>query len=118
MINREIIKTLTDKISGLLEEGPMLPGSISEQWNVCGKKECRCRDKVSPKRHGPYPQLSFTLGGRGSSMFIKIKDLEKAQEYTLRHREFKRLFGELLRAHVKEVREYGFADEAIEEKEK
>ena len=118
MTNREKINTITQKMAELLGDGPMLPGNISEQWNVCGKKGCRCRDKVAPRRHGPYSQLSFTLGGKGSSMFIKSADLRKAQQCTLRHREFKRLLTELLETHIRVVREHGFENEPMEDLEK
>ena len=48
------IERITNKVSRL---GPMLPGSISEQWNVCGKPDCRCKDPKKPRKHGPYYQL-------------------------------------------------------------
>ena len=28
--------------------GPVLPGSISKQWNVCGKPGCKCKDAKHP----------------------------------------------------------------------
>lgn len=34
--------------------GPVLPGSLSEQWNVCGTPGCRCKAPANPKKHGPY----------------------------------------------------------------
>ena len=34
--------------------GPVLPGSLSEQWNVCGTPGCRCKAPSNPKKHGPY----------------------------------------------------------------
>ncbi len=34
-----------DKIkSKILKLGPFLPGSLSMQWNVCGKKDCACKE--------------------------------------------------------------------------
>ena len=38
MKNEIKIKRVQEK---LLNLGPMLPGSLSEQWNVCGKKVCQ-----------------------------------------------------------------------------
>ena len=32
--------------------GPVLPGSLSEQWNVCGTPGCRCKARSNPKKHG------------------------------------------------------------------
>ncbi len=44
--------------------GPVMPGSLSEQWNVCGTSGCRCKAPSNPKKHGPYYQRSFTVAGR------------------------------------------------------
>jgi hypothetical protein len=33
------------------------PGSLTEQYNVCGNPRCRCKANP-PKKHGPYYQLS------------------------------------------------------------
>src|SRR3990172_12820126 len=57
----EKIQRMKNELLGL---GPMLPGSISEQWNVCGTPGCQCKDPKRPVRHGPYFQLSFSVKGR------------------------------------------------------
>ena len=62
----------------LLELKPMLPGSISEQYNVCGKANCRCKDEVAPKRHGPQLKLGFTLDGKSSTLVIRKADRDAA----------------------------------------
>ncbi|MCP4761591.1 MAG: hypothetical protein GY870_07400 [archaeon] len=46
------------------------PGSLSKQYNVCGKAGCRCKDEKDPKKHGPYYNLSYTYKGRGTSEYI------------------------------------------------
>jgi len=44
-----------DQIKTQLQRlGPMRPGSLSRQYNVCGKAGCRCKDPQNPQRHGPY----------------------------------------------------------------
>ena len=91
----------------LNEIGPMLPGSISEQWNVCGTPGCRCKDPKKPVKHGPYYQLSYTLGGRSSSMFIKKEDLGEARRRLKRHAQFKVLCKELVQADVALCRKTG-----------
>ena len=40
MTPEQRIERLFGKLSGL---GPMLPGSISKQWNVCGTEGCACK---------------------------------------------------------------------------
>lgn len=91
----------------LLDLGPVLPGSISEQWNICGTQGCRCKDRNNPKKHGPYYQLSFSIGGRSSSMFIKKEDMAEASKRVRRHKEFKKLMTELIHTYVEQVRENG-----------
>ena len=75
-----IVEQLTTKIAGL---GPMLPGSISEQWNVCGTPRCRCKDPKKPMKHGPYYQLSFTIGGKSSTMFVKKEAILPPKDFVL-----------------------------------
>lgn len=92
----------------LARMGSMLPGSISEQWNVCGTPGCRCKDPNKPVKHGPYYQLSFTLGGKSSTMFIKKEDLAEARRRIKRYQQFKALCTELLFANVAVTRKIGF----------
>ena len=91
----------------LMRLGPMLPGSISEQWNVCGTPGCRCKDPDEPVRHGPYYQLSFTVGGKSSTMFIKKDDLPEARRRLKRYQQFKTLSSDLVHAYVALARKTG-----------
>jgi len=54
--------------------GDLRPGSLSEQYNVCGVEGCRCKASP-PKKHGPYSQLSFTRKGKATSRFVRREDL-------------------------------------------
>ena len=99
------IKQLKQKLVNL---GAVLPGSISEQWNVCGTPSCKCKDSKNPQKHGPYYQLSFSVGGRSSSMFIKKEDISEARKRVRNYQEFKKLTTELVQAHVDLIRSNGF----------
>ena len=99
------IEQLKGKLAQL---GPMLPGSISEQWNVCGTPGCRCKDPDKPVRHGPYYQLSFTVGGKSSTMFVKKADLPEARRRLRRYQQFKALSTALVHAHIALTRKTGF----------
>jgi len=57
----------------LLELGDLRPGSLSEQYNVCGNPRCRCKEDP-PKRHGPYYQLSWTRAKKSTTRFIRKPD--------------------------------------------
>ena len=51
--------------------GPIHPGSLSQQYNVCGNPSCRCKDPKRPRKHGPYYQLSYTWRGRSTTRFVR-----------------------------------------------
>jgi hypothetical protein len=55
----------------LLALGVMRPGSLSQQYNVCGKPGCRCKDPHQPQRHGPYYQVSYVHRGKSTTQFIR-----------------------------------------------
>jgi hypothetical protein len=99
------VAQLRDKLARL---GPMLPGSISEQWNVCGTPGCRCKDPKAPVKHGPYYQLSFTVGGRSSTMFIRKEHLPEVRRRLKRYQTFKTLCTDLVHAYVDWARKSGF----------
>ena len=59
--------------------GPLRPGTLSRQYNVCGTPGCRC--KADPaQRHGPYHQLSYTWHRRSRSEFVRESELVALQE--------------------------------------
>ena len=72
------MKTLEKQIEKTKMElsaiGDMRPGSLSTQYNVCGKPGCRCK-ATPPVKHGPYYQVSYTRKGKSSSKFVKKEDL-------------------------------------------
>ena len=51
--------------------GEMRPGSLSRQYNVCGKPNCRCKAPENPQRHGPHYQLSWVHRGKSTTQFIR-----------------------------------------------
>jgi hypothetical protein len=70
-----VLEAQIDRIKGELGRiGDLRPGSLSEQYNVCGNPNCRCKTDPS-KRHGPYYQLSFTRNGRSGTKFVKKPQL-------------------------------------------
>lgn len=93
----------------LLQLGPVLPGSISQQWNVCGSPGCQCKDPKHPRRHGPYYQLSYTLQGKSSTLFLKPTEVAEARRSIARYRTFKQLCGALVAAYVTQLRQQHLA---------
>ena len=54
----------------LVALGDLRPGSLSEQYNVCGTAGCQCKADP-PRKHGPYYQVSFTWQGQSKSQFVR-----------------------------------------------
>ena len=104
MTPEQQIEKIKNKIKNL---GPILPGSISEQWNVCGTPGCSCKDPKHPLKHGPYYQLSFSIKGRSSTMFLKKEDIIEARRRIKRYQEFKNMSFELVKACVALARKNG-----------
>lgn len=75
----------------LAELGPMHPGSLSEQYNVCGKTGCRCKNAKKPQKHGPYHQLSFTWRGKGRTRFVRAERLAEIRQKLAHYKRFRQL---------------------------
>lgn len=75
----------------LMNIGEMRSGSLSKQYNVCGKVGCCCKDKKNPKKHGPYYQLSYSHKGRSTSQFIKEEFLDDTKRQIDNYKKFKKL---------------------------
>ena len=74
--------------------GEMRPGSLSKQYNVCGKPNCRCKDPQNPQRHGPYYQLSWVHRGKSTTQFIRRPLLPQVRGQIATYNKFRKLTGE------------------------
>ena len=72
-------------------QGLMRPGSLSRQYNVCGKPGCRCKDPKNPRRHGPYYQLNYVYRGKKTSRFIREEVLRQVRSELANYKQFRRL---------------------------
>jgi len=75
----------------LRKHGAMRPGSLSRQYNVCGKPGCRCKDPKHPRRHGPYYQLNYVYRGKKTSQFIRREILRQVRTELANYKQFRRL---------------------------
>jgi hypothetical protein len=71
--------------------GDMRPGSLSKQFNVCGKAGCRCKDPQNPQRHGPYYQLSWVHRGKSTTQFIRRPFLAQVRAEIGTYNRFRKL---------------------------
>ncbi len=75
----------------------MRSGSLSEQYSICGSPGCKCKDVVSPKKHGPYFKLRINVAGKNTTKFIKPEDVKKVKNQLAEYKVFKGLVGEWIR---------------------
>ena len=75
----------------LLALGEMRPGSLTRQYNVCGKAKCRCKDPENPRRHGPYYKLSYAHKGKFTTQFIRKEVLARVRAELANYKKFRRL---------------------------
>jgi hypothetical protein len=74
--------------------GEMRPGSLSKQYNVCGKPNCRCKDPQNPQRHGPYYQLSWVHQAKSTTQFIRRPFLPQVRAQIATYNKFRKLTDE------------------------
>src|SRR6185436_18978190 len=69
-----------EQIKGeLVALGPLRPGTLTQQYNVCGTPGCRCKADP-PEKHGPYYQLSYTWQGKSRSESVLPREVERVRE--------------------------------------
>ena len=88
----------------LREIGPLRPGSLSRQYNVCGKPGCRCKDPKNPRRHGPYYQLNCVYGGKKTSEFVRPQNLQQVRTQLANYKRFRRLTDQWIGLALKQAR--------------
>lgn len=95
------IQTLQREIERIKKElaglGELRPGSLSEQYNVCGKAGCRCKAEP-PQKHGPYYQISYTRKGRSSSKFVKREHATAVKRQIKNYEKMRKLIDEWIEA--------------------
>ena len=94
---KERIEAIKRELLGL---GPLHPGSVSKQYNICGTPGCRCKDPKNPKKHGPYYQLSYTWRGRHTSRFVRPDQLAGVEAKVENHRRLRDLVNEWISLSV------------------
>jgi hypothetical protein len=88
------IKHLEERIVALKallgKLGALHPGSLSRQYNVCGKLGCRCKDPQRPRRHGPYYQLNYVFRGKKTSRFIPRQEVAQLRTQLANYKTLRR----------------------------
>jgi hypothetical protein len=94
VITEETLEKRIQKIKHQIGKlGDLRPGALSQQYNVCGSPNCRCKAKP-PQKHGPYYQISFRRHGKSSSQFVREVDLVEVQQQLENYRQLRELVDE------------------------
>ena len=101
------IETIKAQLTAL---GDMRPGSLSKQYNVCGKPGCRCKDPKNPKRHGPYCQLSYVHRGKSTSQFIRPHLLKTVKAEITTYKKFRKLTADWIGLAFKQASRSAFSE--------
>lgn len=94
MTPRQIERRIGQIKKHLEKVGPMHPGSIGKQYNVCGNPNCRCKDPQNPRKHGPYFQLSYVWAGKSTSRFVRPDQIAAIRRKVRNYKRFRELMNE------------------------
>ena len=95
MNTKRSLRQLERQIGALQEKlcalGPMHPGSVSRQYQVCGNPACRCMHPQRPQRHGPYYKLAYVHRGKPTCRFVRADCVAELKQRLSVYRTFRAL---------------------------
>ncbi len=106
-IGRRIVQIKTE----LAHLGPLRPGHLSQQYNVCGTPGCRCKDDP-PRKHGPYYQLSYTWQRKSHSEFVRLENLAAVRQQLTNYQRLRTLVDEWIALGLNAARLQRHSDSA------
>lgn len=109
------IRDIQDELQSL---GPMHPGSISEQYQVCGRAGCQCGDTKNPQRHGPYHKLSYVHRGKAVCRFVRAGTEQALRERLVIYKRFRELTDRWISLSILRTKIDFFPQEPIVSKKK
>lgn len=90
-------RKIADLKAQLMVLGDLRPGSLSEQYNVCGTAGCHCKADP-PRKHGPYYQVSFTWQGRSKSQFVRREQVATVRRHLRNYQRLRKLIEQWIAA--------------------
>ena len=103
IVNRKVL-TLQREIERIKRDlaalGDLRPGSLSQQYNVCGNPTCRCKASP-PEKHGPYYQVSYTRKGRSGTKFVRKEHLASVKRQLKNYTKLRELVDRWIEAGAK-----------------
>ena len=86
----------------LLALGPMHPGSVSRQYQVCGNPSCRCMEPKRPQRHGPYYKLAYVHRGKPVCRFVRADCVQPVKERLAIYKKFRSLMDKWVELSIRQ----------------
>jgi hypothetical protein len=86
----------------LLALGPMHPGSVSRQYQVCGNPTCRCMDPKNPQKHGPYYKLAYVHRGKPVCRFVRAACVDEMKARLDVYKKFRSLMDKWIELSVRQ----------------
>jgi len=77
--------------------GELRPGSLSEQYTVCGNPSCRCK-RDPAFRHGPYVHLGWTRKRQSRTRFIRRPEVAEVRAQLRNYERLRKLVDEWVEA--------------------
>lgn len=104
----ETVSAIEKRINGIKKGIVALtdirPGSLSQQFNVCGNPTCRCKNPTNPQRHGPYFNLSYTYRGKQTSEYIPKEYVRQTKRGMSNYTKLKILIDEWIELSMKKTK--------------
>jgi len=102
---QQIERQIAQIKEALANLGPLHPGSLSRQYNVCGKAGCACKKGSNPRRHGPYYEVSYVYGGRFTSRFVPRQEVKAARVELANYKRLRKLIDEWVGLSIRLAKE-------------
>src|SRR5713101_8234554 len=89
------VQEIDEKILRLKQQlkalGPLHPGSLSRQYQVCGKPGCKCQNSQKPQPHGPYCKLTYVYHGKFTCRFVRASSVKEVTSLLTAFKTFRQL---------------------------
>ena len=86
----------------LLTLGPMHPGSVSRQYQVCGNPACRCLHPKKPQKHGPYYKLAYVHRGKPVCRFVRAACVDAIKARLAAYKTFRSLMDKWIELSIRQ----------------
>lgn len=97
---------LEEKIAAVKQQlqalGAMHPGSVSCQYQVCGRAGCRCMDPAQPQRHGPYHKLAYVYRGKPVCRFVRADCVTEVKQRLATYKIFRSLMDQWIKLSIQQ----------------